>query len=218
MFFEDQDTKITAKNYLEESTDIAVSSQTLDDKNQKLVRKIVEEEDSREIKDLLQQFNLNHTKKQVVRSAIFDQLLDQITDQMQERLIKRGDQFSNKDLLDYMNTINASVDKTQKQMQEVDAIPVIQVNQQTNNIVVGPQLDRESRERVTSAIEMLMKRLEENKLESVEIPEATIVYNNDEDENLSDSSSSGINNNGGIGEEDNSLDDLFNSDVEDDNL
>lgn len=218
MFFEDQDTKITAKNYLEESTDIAVSSQTLDDKNQKLVRKIVEEEDSREIKDLLQQFNLNHTKKQVVRSAIFDQLLDQITDQMQERLIKRGDQFSNKDLLDYMNTINASVDKTQKQMQEVDAIPVIQVNQQTNNIVVGPQLDRESRERVTSAIEMLMKRLEENKIESVEIPEATIVYNNDEDENLSDSSSNDINNNGGIGEEDNSLDDLFNSDVEDDNL
>lgn len=218
MFFEDQDTKITTKSHIEESTDIAVSSQTLDDKNQKLVRRIVEEEDSREIKDLLQQFNLNHTKKQVVRSAIFDQLLDQITDQMQERLIKRGDQFSNKDLLDYMNTINASVDKTQKQMQEVDAIPVIQVNQQTNNIVVGPQLDRESRERVTSAIEMLMKRLEENKIESVEIPEATIVYNNDEDENLSDSSSNDINNNGGSSEEVGSLDDLFNSDVEDDNL
>ena len=137
---------------------------------------------------------------------------------MQERLIKRGDQFSNKDLLDYMNTINASVDKTQKQMQEVDAIPVIQVNQQTNNIVVGPQLDRESRERVTSAIEMLMKRLEENKIESVEIPEATIVYNNDEDENLSDSSSNDINNDEEIDEEVGSLDDLFNSDVEDDNL
>lgn len=218
MFFEDQDTKITTKNYLEESTDIAVSSQTLDDKNQKLVKRIVEEEDSKEIKDLLQQFNLNHTKKQVVRSAIFDQLLDQITDQMQERLIKRGDQFSNKDLLDYMNTINASVDKTQKQMQEVDAIPVIQVNQQTNNIVVGPQLDRESRERVTSAIEMLMKRLEENKLESVEIPETTIVYNNDKDENLSDSSSNDINNDEEIVEEVDSLDNLFNSETEDDNL
>lgn len=137
---------------------------------------------------------------------------------MQERLIKRGDQFSNKDLLDYMNTINASVDKTQKQMQEVDAIPVIQVNQQTNNIVVGPQLDRESRERVTSAIEMLMKRLEENKFESVEIPEATIVYNNDEDKNLSDSSSNDINNDEGIGEEVGSLDNLFNSEIEDDNL
>ena len=218
MFFENQDTEITTKNYLEESTDIAVSSQTLDDKNQKLVRRIVEEDDSREIKDLLQQFNLNHTKKQVVRSAIFDQLLDQITDQMQERLIKRGDQFSNKDLLDYMNTINASVDKTQKQMQEVDAIPVIQVNQQTNNIVVGPQLDRESRERVTGAIEMLMKRLEENKFESVEIPEVSIVYNSDEDENLSDSSSNDINNDEEIGEKVDSLDNLFNSEIEDDNL
>lgn len=137
---------------------------------------------------------------------------------MQERLIKRGDQFSNKDLLDYMNTINASVDKTQKQMQEVDAIPVIQVNQQTNNIVVGPQLDRESRERVTGAIEMLMKRLEENKFESVEIPEVSIVYNSDEDENLSDSSSNDINNDEEIGEKVDSLDNLFNSEIEDDNL
>ena len=71
---------------------------------------------------------------------------------------------------------------------------------------------------MTGAIEMLMKRLEENKFESAEIPEVSIVYNSDEDENLSDSSSNDINNDEEIGEKVDSLDNLFNSEIEDDNL
>lgn len=102
---------------------------------------------------------------------------------MQERITKRGDQFSNKDLLDYLNTINASIDKTQKQIQEVDAIPVIQVTQQTNNILFADSLDRESRERITNAIQLFKQQLKEkveNNSEIVDISNSDDVYNNDD--------------------------------------
>lgn len=101
---------------------------------------------------------------------------------MQERITKRGDQFSNKDLLDYLNTINASIDKTQKQIQEVDAIPVIQVTQQTNNILFADSLDRESRERITNAIQLFKQQLQQKEETNSEITDISIsdtVYVND---------------------------------------
>ena len=48
------------------------TSSKLDIDNQTLIEKIIDESDSKEVKDLVNQFNLNHTKKQIVRSAIFD--------------------------------------------------------------------------------------------------------------------------------------------------
>ena len=165
---------------LEINNKVIRAASQLDVQADSIVTKIVDETNSKELQELLQQFNLNHTKKQIVRSAVFDQLMDHITNQMQERIIKRGDQFSNKDLLDYLNTINSSIDKTQKQIQEVDAIPVIQVNQQTNNIVVAESLDRESRERITKAIQLIKERFSkevENTEEFVQISNSDNVYN-----------------------------------------
>lgn len=192
----------------------------LDIDNQTLIEKIIDESDSKEVKDLVNQFNLNHTKKQIVRSAIFDQLLDHITDQMQERITQRGDQFSNKDLLDYLNTINASIEKTQKQISDVDAIPVIQVNQQNNiNIAGADILDRESRERVTSVIEALMSKInspdfiQNNLSEEVDSGEIAVYNNDTKTENIENNSSTDEI----VGETDSTLDNLFNSE-EDDNI
>ena len=196
------------------------ASSKLDIDNQTLIEKIIDESDSKEVKDLVNQFNLNHTKKQIVRSAIFDQLLDHITDQMQERITQRGDQFSNKDLLDYLNTINASIEKTQKQISDVDAIPVIQVNQQNNiNIAGADILDRESRERVTSVIEALMSKInspdfiQNNLSEEVDSGEIAVYNNDNKPENIENNSSTDKI----VEETDSTLDNLFNSE-EDDNI
>lgn len=196
------------------------ASSKLDIDNQTLIEKIIDESDSKEVKDLVNQFNLNHTKKQIVRSAIFDQLLDHITDQMQERITQRGDQFSNKDLLDYLNTINASIEKTQKQISDVDAIPVIQVNQQNNiNIAGADILDRESRERVTNVIEALMSKInspdfiQNNLSEEVDSGEIAVYNNDTKTENIENNSSTDEI----VGETDSTLDNLFNSE-EDDNI
>ena len=196
------------------------ASSKLDIDNQTLIEKIIDESDSKEVKDLVNQFNLNHTKKQIVRSAIFDQLLDHITDQMQERITQRGDQFSNKDLLDYLNTINASIEKTQKQISDVDAIPVIQVNQQNNiNIAGADILDRESRERVTSVIEALMSKInspdfiQTNLSEELDSGEIAVYNNDNKPENIENNSSTDKI----VEETDSTLDNLFNSE-EDDNI
>lgn len=81
---------------------------------------------------------------------------------MGERLDKRADQFSNKDLLDYAKLVADSMDKAQKQINTIDSTPMIQINQQNNNIVVpGEDLDRDSRMRVIEAAQAALKLLQE---------------------------------------------------------
>ena len=95
-----------------------------------------------------------------MRNLAYNNLLDKITNQMGERLDKRADQFSNKDLLDYAKVVQDGIDKAQKQIQSIDTAPMIQVNTQ-NNITIqsGDELDRESRQRVIEAAKVAMSLL-----------------------------------------------------------
>lgn len=97
---------------------------------------------------------------------------------MEERLTKRADQFSNKDLLDYMDKMTGALEKAQKQVQDVDPTPAIQINQQ--NINLGEAgLSRESRQNVMDAVASILKRLNEESLEEPEIIEEESVLDND---------------------------------------
>lgn len=157
----------------EETTSLNLATDELNTKVEKIAKDIVIQDDPDEIKKLVQQFNLAHTKKQILRSLTYDQLLDSITDQMKERVTLRGDQFSNKDLLDYLNTMNNGIEKAQKQFTDVESIPKIQINQQ-NNITVNETLDRESRERVLSVVNALMQNIKNTQLQE-EIVENTQI-------------------------------------------
>lgn len=97
---------------------------------------------------------------------------------MEERLTKRADQFSNKDLLDYMDKMTGALEKAQKQVQDVDPTLAIQINQQ--NINLGEAgLSRESRQNVMDAVASILKRLNEESLEEPEIIEEESVLDND---------------------------------------
>ena len=97
---------------------------------------------------------------------------------MEERLTKRADQFSNKDLLDYMDKMTGALEKAQKQVQDVDPTPAIQINQQ--NINLGDSgLSRESRQNVMDAVASILKRINEESLEEPEIIEEEPVSDND---------------------------------------
>lgn len=97
---------------------------------------------------------------------------------MEERLTKRADQFSNKDLLDYMDKMTGALEKAQKQVQDVDPTPAIQINQQ--NINLGDSgLSRESRQNVMDAVASILKRLNEEPLEESETTEEEPVSDND---------------------------------------
>ena len=78
---------------------------------------------------------------------------------MEERLSKRADQFSNKDLLDYMDKISTAMDKVQKQIKDVDTTPAIQINQQNIIMENGPELPRESRQNIIDAVNAILKNM-----------------------------------------------------------
>lgn len=158
--------------------ELTTSSANLEKDTQALVNDILNEKDPKKVKDLTYLFNIAQTKKSVLRAVNLNNLLDKVNDQMEERLTKRADQFSNKDLLDYMDKMTGALEKAQKQVQDVDPTPAIQINQQ--NINLGETgLSRESRQNVMDAVASILKRLNEESLEEPEIIEEEPVSDND---------------------------------------
>lgn len=80
---------------------------------------------------------------------------------MVQRFEKRPDEMSNKDLMDYMNTVITTIEKTQKTLQQADDVPQVVINQQTNNQIniESEQLSRDSRERVMDFIKSYLENV-----------------------------------------------------------
>ena len=80
---------------------------------------------------------------------------------MKERVKERANNFSNKDLIDFMKTVTDSMEKAQKQIGAIDTTPIIQINQQNNYInsdEVGGGLDRESKQKVAKLAQMILNQ------------------------------------------------------------
>lgn len=124
-----------------------------------LADKIVAEDDVDKLKQLTAMFNLIQQKKNVLRILKYNGLLDSLADQMDIRINKKADEFSNEDLLKYMQTIQSALEKSNTQLKLVDDTPAINFNQQNNvNINVSSQeLNREERERVAEVIKAIMQ-------------------------------------------------------------
>lgn len=142
-----------------DSSDI---EKNLAENNLSVVEDLVKETDSEKVKDLTNLFNLNMIKKNTLRVLKLNELLDKVSDCMTDRFRLRSDEFSNKDLIDYMSTISSVLDKTQKNVENVDNVPTITYNQQNNqvNISIADELPRESREKITEAISAIINRIQ----------------------------------------------------------
>lgn len=124
---------------------------------QSLVDSIQSETDIGKTQDLIALFNWNLSKKNVARLLKLNNLYDNITDQMEARVLKRPDQFSNDDLLNYLKTLQNAIDGSNKQLQSIEEPPptIIQNNTQIN-VTVGDEFSRESRDRILRAIQATM--------------------------------------------------------------
>lgn len=172
-----------------EQKSIQTMTQDLAQQTEQIVSDILDQDDPDKMKQLIGYFNMAQSKKDVLRTLSYNQLLDAVTEQMSERVTKRADQFSNKDLLDYMNTMNSSLERARKQINSVDETPMITLNQQNNTVILDTDsLDRDSKKRVADAVKSILKKLEAQKNldESMEITEESPVLNNDtsEDDNI----------------------------------
>ena len=152
---------------------VRTSEDILNDETKDIVDRIVSSQDSQTITDLTKLFNINQIKKNVVRIDKLNALLDQVNDEAIERVSKRPDAISNRDLLDYMQVVQNSLDKSSKVVNSVDSVPIVQIHSQTNVFNVEDSnkitLDRDSRERVMEVVRQYMSRINAEKEDNITI-------------------------------------------------
>lgn len=125
-------------------------------------QKILKEENPDELQDLIDLFNLNMKKKDIVRSARLSEVQDKIVDQMSKRVETRPDEFSNADLLNYHKTVQETLSKSDNTLDNVK-VPSIQINQQFNvNNADTDSFDKESRERILNTVNEILDELQNN--------------------------------------------------------
>lgn len=166
---------------MSEDTTNIVPCSPIDQKLNGLVENIMDEQDPNRTKDLVELFNWNMSKKNVLRLQKLNNLYDSITDQMVERVDKRADQFSNSDLLDYVKTIQGAIDINTKNLSQVQEPPLIvhQTNTQIN-VNVADSFDRDAKERILAAVQATLKQAASVKDEPDNIEKSTIIVEAEE--------------------------------------
>ena len=149
--------------------------QLLESSSEEVVSKLIESQDADEIQRLTQLFNVNQLKKDALRVLKLNDILDKLDDQVAERVEKYPDQFSNADLLNYVNAVQQNISKSAQSVGTLNQTPLIQFNQQNNISVEGTELNRESREKIVDIVRQFL-----NSEKSVEIEPENVIYYNDE--------------------------------------
>ena len=118
---------------------------------EELEERLLTEEDPDNLQNIVDLFNLNIRKKDIIRASKLNELQDRTVEQMANRLENKADEFSNKDLLDYFKIIQDTITKSGTSPE----VPQIQINQQQIKIEDNT-LSRESRARVADAIQAIL--------------------------------------------------------------
>lgn len=121
-----------------------------------LIKSIESSTDPNELKDLINLFNVAQTKKNMIRITKLNDVLEDIDAQISQRFKQRAGEFNNQDLLKYMESIQASIEKSQKNSSSVSDIPLIQLNANTINVTPGSELSKESRDNILDFIKSVL--------------------------------------------------------------
>lgn len=161
-----------------DTTEVAPNTIRLDEVSKTLLEQIINETDEQKTKDLTHLFNNNQNKKTMVRVDKLSNLLDTITDQALARFTQRPDEISNKELFDGLKIVQDLIERGQKQVTGAGETPLIQVNQQTNEVNIGnnsTMLNRESRERVKAAVMGLLDNIITKQPTETAVDDDTII-------------------------------------------
>lgn len=154
--------EVTSDDITTETGLATASTVDLNQESLALISQIIAETDEQKTRDLTQLFNANQNKKTMVRVNKLSDLLDTITDQALARFTARPDEISNKELFDGLKVVQDLIERGQKQVSGAGEMPLIQVNQQNNEVTIGGSpstLSRDSRERVKSAVLGLLESI-----------------------------------------------------------
>ena len=132
-----------------------------------LETKLMEEDNLDEINKIVEMFNVNLQKKNIIRSAKLSDVQDKVVQQMTDRFEQRADSFSNDDLIKYHKIIQETLTKTDTTMDNVKT-PTIQINQQVN--VDNVTFKKKKKKRILEAVNNILNG--SANVEDAEIEEA----------------------------------------------
>jgi hypothetical protein len=115
----------------------------------KLEKKLIKEENIDELQELVELFNLNLQKKNILRNAKLSDVQDRVVEQILQRIALEPEEFSNDDLIKYHRIIQETLTKTDTTLDNIK-VPNIQINQQVN--VDKMIFNSESRKRILEAV------------------------------------------------------------------
>lgn len=122
-----------------------------------LITQIVGESDTEKLKDLTNLFNAFQVKRNILRVNALNDVQDRLVQQMRDRLDKFPDNFSNGDIALWAKTVQSALDSTQGKIKEVESMPtIVHQNNTQVNINVEDSLNRESRERILNALQLIL--------------------------------------------------------------
>lgn len=128
-------------------------------KEQDITEKFLTETDPKELQTIVDMFNLNIKKKNMLRTTRISEIQDSIVSQIFQRVNSRPDEFSNTDLINYFKVMQETLQKNPSDTE----LPTIHINQnnQVNINMDNQGLDRMSRERVANAIRNILNQAKE---------------------------------------------------------
>lgn len=129
-------------------------------KEQDITEKFLTETDPKELQTIVDMFNLNIKKKNMLRTTRISEIQDSIVSQIFQRISSRPDEFSNTDLINYFKVMQETLLKNSTETE----LPTIHINQnnQVNINMDNQGLDRISRERVANAIRNILSQAKES--------------------------------------------------------
>lgn len=89
-----------------------------------LTKDFIYAEDANETREIIEKYNAYLIKKAAIRTGKLENLYDSIVEQMLLRFKTRGGEFSNKDLLDYLDSIQVAIEKSTNKLNNVDEAPI----------------------------------------------------------------------------------------------
>jgi hypothetical protein len=130
-------------------------------KEQELSDRFLTETVPKELQTIVDMFNLDMKKKNMLRTTRISEIQDNIVSQIFERVSSRPDEFSNSDLINYFKVMQETLLKNPAET-ELPQIHINQNNQVNINMESnGPVLNRMSRERVANAIRNILNQTQE---------------------------------------------------------
>lgn len=113
---------------------ISLNRELLKQESTELLNQLTAETDLTKTQDLTYLFNINHSKKAMLRQETLDDTMDQVISELSNRVKDNPDEFDNEMLLKTATTIQNIMEKNATQTATPENKPLIQLNKTDINI------------------------------------------------------------------------------------